>query len=141
MLQSPRITAALAAVAGTAVVGVSVGVAHASRARQSATPLTVSVASAHQTSTRFNTIQISGRVGPSASLAGGNGSIILYRETRAGLQQLSFNGPQTHPSSSGAFSIKSTGEPTGTNTYVVQYVPSATGYAMQGVATEHITVR
>jgi hypothetical protein len=91
--------------------------------------------------TAAHTIEISGHVTPTASLAGGTGSLILYRQTRSGLQQLSFNGNQTRPSrKNGAFTLIAASEPTGRFTYVVQYVTSAPGYAQQVVATRKIRV-
>ena len=80
-------------------------------------------------------MQISGHVSPTKSLAGGAGSLILYRQTRSGLQQLSFNGRQTRPSrKNGAFTLVAASEPTGRFTYVVQYVPSALGYGTELVS-------
>jgi hypothetical protein len=91
--------------------------------------------------TAAHTIEISGHVTPTASLAGGTGSLILYRQTRSGLQQLSFNGNQTRPSrKNGAFTLIASSEPTGRFTYVVQYVPSAPGYAPQVLTTRKIRV-
>jgi hypothetical protein len=107
---------------------------------QPATP-TITVTTAREVSTATRKILIAGRIAPTASLQGGSGSLILYRLTSAGLQQLSFNGPQTRPKSNGSFSIVSTGEPTGSNTYVLQYVPSALGYTTQTVVSRRIRVR
>jgi hypothetical protein len=91
--------------------------------------------------TAAHTIEITGHVTPTASLAGGTGSLILYRQTRSGLQQLSFNGNQTRPSpKNGGFTLIASSEPTGRFTYVVQYVPSAPGYAPQVLATRKIRV-
>ena len=135
----------LVAASAVAAVGGGIAQARAPQATHQATTttpsaLTVTVTSARETSTRYRSVTIAGRISPTASLRGGAGSLILYRETRSGLIQLSFNGPQTRPRANGGFTMKSTGEPKGANTYVVQYVPSATGYAAQGIATEHITV-
>ncbi len=86
-------------------------------------------------------VVISGTVGPTASLNGGNGSLILYRATKSGFQQLSFNGSQTRPSRKhGAFRLVATGEPRGRNRYIVQYVPSALGYGSQVTASRRVTV-
>ena len=106
---------------------------------RAATP-TITVTESREVSSATRKVLIAGRISPAASLQGGVGSLILYRLTSAGLQQLSFNGPQTHPRSNGSFSILSTGEPTGTNTYVLQYVPSALGYATQSVVSRRIRV-
>jgi hypothetical protein len=106
---------------------------------RAATPK-ITVTQAREVSTATRKVRIAGRISPTASLQGGAGSLILYRLTSAGLQQLSFNGPQTHPDRNGSFSIESTGEPTGTNTYVLQYVPSALGYTTQSVVSRHIRV-
>jgi hypothetical protein len=100
----------------------------------------ITVTRAREVSTATRTILIAGRISPAASLQGRAGSLILYRLTSSGLRQLSFNGPQTHPRSNGTFSIVSTGEPTGTNTYVLQYVPSALGYTTQSVVSRRIRV-
>jgi hypothetical protein len=107
---------------------------------QPATP-TITVTTAREVSTADRKVLIAGRITPAASLQGGSGSLILYRLTSSGLRQLSFNGPQTHPRSNGSFSILSTGEPTGTNTYVLQYVPSAAGYTTQTVVSRRIRVK
>jgi hypothetical protein len=91
------------------------------------------IASARQTAP--HTVQISGHISPTKSLVGGAGSLILYRQTRSGLQQLSFNGDQTRPSrKNGAFTLIAASEPTGRFTYVVQYVPSAQGYGTEMVS-------
>ncbi len=118
------------------------GTATATSAPVTAAPqaASVKITSAREISTATRKIRIAGRISPTASLAGGAGSLILYRETKAGLQQLSFNGSQTRPARNGSFTLESTGEPTGTNTYVVQYVPSALGYAVQSVVTRRIKV-
>jgi hypothetical protein len=101
-------------------------------------PAKIVISKARQTAPQ--TIEISGHVTPTASLAGGTGSLILYRQTRSGLQQLSFNGNQTRPSlKNGAFTLIASSEPTGRFTYVVQYVPSAPGYA-QVLATRKVRV-
>jgi hypothetical protein len=96
-------------------------------------PTKIVITGARQTAPQ--TVQISGHVSPTQSLAGGAGSLILYRQTRSGLQQLSFNGRQTRPArKNGAFTLVASSEPTGRFTYVVQYVPSAPGYGPELVS-------
>ena len=111
------------------------GTATATSAPVTAAPqaASVTVTSAREISTATRKVRFAGRISPTASLAGGTGSLILYRKTRTGLQQLSFNGNQTRPARNGSFVLETTGEPTGTNTYVVQYVPSALGYGRSTV--------
>ena len=102
-------------------------------------PTKIVIATARQTAA--HTVRITGHVTPTKSLAGGSGSLVLYRQTRAGLQQLSFNGKQTRPKrKTGAFVLVAASEPVGRFTYVVQYVPSAPGYAPR-LATRKIRVR
>ncbi|HLI61103.1 MAG TPA: hypothetical protein VKV21_15680 [Solirubrobacteraceae bacterium] len=87
-------------------------------------------------------IVIQGTISPLASLKGGAASLILYRQTKAGPQQLSFNGSQTRPNQrTGRFRMTATGEPTGRNKYILQYVPSASGYSPQITVRRTITVR
>ncbi len=100
----------------------------------------ITITRAREVSTATRKVLLAGRISPTASLQGANGSLILYRVTSSGLQQLSFNGPQTRPKSNGSFEIVSTGEPTGTNTYVLQYVPSAIGFTTQTVVSRRIRV-
>jgi hypothetical protein len=104
-----------------------------------AAPTKIVIASARQTAA--HTVTIAGHVSPSKSLAGGSGSLVLYRLTRSGLQQLSFNGSQTRPSrKNGAFTLIAASEPIGRFTYFVQYVPSAPGYATE-LASRKVRVR
>ena len=92
--------------------------------------------------TAAHKITIRGHITPARSLNGGAGSLILYRVTTAGLQQLSFNGPQTRPNKkSGDFTLVASSEPVGRHTYIVQYVPSAIGYAPQVTTSRKIRVR
>ena len=87
-------------------------------------------------------IAIRGSIRPVASLKGGAASLILYRQTKAGPQQLSFNGAQTRPDKkTGAFMMTAGGEPKGKNKYILQYVPSAIGYSPQVTVRRTITVR
>lgn len=86
------------------------------------------------------TVRISGTITPTASLNGSAGSLILYRQTSSGLEQLSFNGRQTHPPRNGKFTITAAGEPAGRNTYVLEYVPSSIGYVPQVTATRKLRV-
>lgn len=117
------------------------GTATATSTSITAMPLipTIRIISARQTTA--GKIAISGTVSPTASLRGGAGSLILYRQTTSGPQQLSFNGRQTRPNAkTGAFTLEASGEPRGRNTYIVQYVPSALGYGMQVTVRRAITV-
>jgi hypothetical protein len=101
---------------------------------------TIRITEARQTAT--GKITIRGTVQPVASLKGGAGSLILYRQTKFGPQQLSFNGGQTRPNQkTGAFTMTASGEPKGRNQYSLQYVPSALGYAPQVTVRRTITVR
>jgi hypothetical protein len=87
-------------------------------------------------------IAIAGTIRPRQSLNGGAASLILYRQTKAGPEQLSFNGSQTRPNEkTGAFRMTATGEPTGRHRYILQFVPSAEGYAPQVTVRRTITVR
>jgi hypothetical protein len=109
-------------------------------------PLTVQPASAtlkisRARQTISHTIEIEGSVAPTASLNGGAGSLILYLQTSAGLEQLSFGGNQTRPRSNGDFRLVAGEQPIAQNTYVVEYVPSAMGFPPQVVATRRIRVR
>ncbi len=101
---------------------------------------TITVTEARQIAT--GKIAFKGKISPVASLKGGAGSLILYRVTKAGPQQLSFNGGQTRPNQkTGAFTMTATGEPTGKNKYALQYVPSALGYTSPVMIRRTITVR
>jgi hypothetical protein len=109
-------------------------------------PVTVEPASAKVTITKArqtisHTIEVEGRVSPMASLKGGAGSLVLYRQTTAGLQQLSFGGLQTRPAKNGAFRLVAGDQPIARSTYVVQYVPSGEGYPPQVLASRKIRVR
>jgi hypothetical protein len=118
------------------------GTAAATSAAVTATALapTINVSEARQVGT--GKIAIKGTISPVASLRGGAGSLILYRITKAGPQQISFNGGQTRPNpKTGAFTMTATGEPTGKNKYALQYVPSAVGYTSQVTVQRTITVR
>lgn len=100
----------------------------------------VTISKARQTTSRR--IVIAGRVSPVRSLNGGAGSLILYRETKSGLVQLSFNGRQTRPNrKTGAFRLSAGNQPIARSTYVVQYVPSAVGFPAQALASRKIRVR
>ncbi len=118
------------------------GSAAATSAAVTATPLvsTIKVTEARQIAT--GKIAIKGTISPVASLKGGAGSLILYRITKTGPQQISFNGGQTRPNQkTGAFTMTATGEPTGKNKYALQYVPSALGYSSPVMIRRTITVR
>jgi hypothetical protein len=98
----------------------------------------ISLREARQTSA--GKVTFKGKISPIASLRGGSGSLILYRKTTAGPQQLSFNGGQTRPNlKTGAFTLVATGEPRGKHSYIIQYVPSALGYG-QALVRRTITV-
>ena len=99
---------------------------------------TVKITKTSVSSTRK--LRISGTISPTASLNGGAGSLILYRQSIYGLVQLSFNGAQTRPGHSGAFTLTASGEPAGTHTYVIQYIPSSIGYGGQALATRKIRI-
>ena len=99
----------------------------------------VRITKARQTTSRR--IEIEGTISPTASLNGGDGSLILYRETSAGPVQLSFSGDQTRPKHNGSFRLVAGDQPIARSTYVVQYVPSAEGYLAQAVASRKIRVR
>lgn len=101
----------------------------------------VTISKARQTTSRR--IEIEGKVSPTASLNGGAGSLILYRETKnAGLVQLSFGGNQTRPKrSNGSFRLVAGDQPIARSTYVVQYVPSGEGFPAQAIASRKIRVR
>ena len=136
-----------AAWAGMAVVCVvtakdSSGKGSATSAPVTVTPAAPKVKIATARQIAAGTITITGHVTPTASLKGGAASLILYRQTRSGLQQLSFNGSQTRPArKNGAFALVAKSEPVGRFTYVLEYVPSAPGYAPQVLATRKIRVR
>jgi hypothetical protein len=118
------------------------GTATATSASVTAAPLTptIKITEARQIAT--GKIAIRGTIRPVASLKGGAGSLILYRQTKTGPQQLSFNGGQTRPNlKTGAFTMTATGEPKGKYKYVLQYVPSALGYTAPVMVTRTITVR
>ena len=118
------------------------GSATATSPAVTATPLTptIKVTEARQVGT--GKIAVKGAISPVASLKGGAGSLILYRITKAGPQQISFNGGQTRPNpKTGAFTMTATGEPTGKNKYALQYVPSAPGYTSPVMIRRQITVR
>lgn len=118
------------------------GSATAASAAVTATPLrpTIKITRARQIAT--GKIVIQGKIRPIASLKGGAASLILYRKTKAGPEQLSFNGAQTRPNKrTGAFRMTATGEPTGRHKYILQYVPSAPGFTPQITVRRKITVR
>ena len=118
------------------------GSAAATSPAVTATPLTptIKVTEARQVAT--GKIAIEGKISPVASLNGGAGSLILYRVTKAGPVQLSFNGGQTRPNKkTGAFTMTAGGEPAGKNKYALQYVPSALGYTSPVMIRRTITVR
>jgi hypothetical protein len=107
-----------------------------------ASPATPKIVITRARQTAPHKITIRGHITPRVSLNGGAGSLILYRVTSAGIQQLSFNGPQTRPNKkTGAFLLVASSEPVGRHTYIVQYVPSALGYAPQVTASRKIRVR
>jgi hypothetical protein len=107
-----------------------------------ATPLTATIKVTEARQTGTGSIEIKGTISPVASLSGGAGSLILYRVTKAGPQQLSFNGGQTRPNKkTGAFTMTANGEPKGKNKYALQYVPSALGYTSPVTIRRTITVR
>jgi endo-1,4-beta-xylanase len=106
--------------------GTSTAASSAVTARASTPKITLT--KARQTAAGKVTFQ--GKISPTASLAGGSGSLILYRKTSSGPEQLSFNGGQTRPNlKSGAFTLVASRQPRGKHAYVIQYVPSALGYA------------
>jgi hypothetical protein len=118
------------------------GSATAASVSVTATPLTPAIKVTEARQIAAGKIAIRGRISPVASLKGGAGSLILYRVTKTGPQQLSFNGGQTRPNQkTGAFTVTATGEPTGKNKYVLQYVPSALGYTSPVMIRRTITVR
>ena len=106
----------------------------------SAAPVTPTITITRARQTVAATVEVEGKVSPTASLAGGTGSLILYRQTKAGLQQLSFTGNQTRPAKDGTFRLVAGDQPVGRSAYVVQYVPSADGYTAQALATRRIRV-
>jgi hypothetical protein len=118
------------------------GSAAATSAAVTATPLTptIKVTEARQVAT--GKIAIKGTISPVASLKGGAGSLILYRVTKTGPEQISFNGGQTRPNQkTGAFTMTASSEPKGKNKYALQYVPSAVGYSSPVMIRRTITVR
>lgn len=118
------------------------GSATATSASVTATTVTPKIRITEARQVSAGKIAIKGTISPVASLNGGAGSLILYRLTKAGPQQLSFNGAQTRPNQkTGAFTMTATGEPKGANKYVLQYVPSALGYTSPVMVTRTITVR
>jgi hypothetical protein len=118
------------------------GTATATSASVTATPQRPSIRIAEARQVAPGKIEIRGTIRPVASLKGGAASLILYRQTKAGPEQLSFNGRQTRPNvKTGAFLMTATGEPKGRNQYILQYVPSATGFTPQTTVRRTITVR
>lgn len=117
--------------------GAATAVSPAVTARPAA--MKVTITKARQTTSRR--IEIEGKVSPTGSLHGGAASLILYRETKAGLVQLSFGGSQTRPKRNGSFRLVAGDQPIARSTYVVQYVPSGEGYPAQAIASRKIRVR
>jgi hypothetical protein len=87
------------------------------------------------------TLVITGKITPRAAAAGGSGSLVLYRESASGPQQLTFNEADTYPSAKGTFTLTVTGEPTGRHSYVLQYVPGVAGYATQVTISRKFRIR
>lgn len=118
------------------------GSATAASAAVTATPQRPAIRITEARQIAAGKIAIQGTIRPIASLKGGAASLILYRQTKAGPEQLSFNGAQTRPNQkTGAFRMTATGEPTGRNKYILQYVPSAPGFSPQITVQRTITVR
>jgi hypothetical protein len=118
------------------------GSAAATSAAVTAVPLTPAIRVTEARQVAPGKIAIKGKINPVASLKGGAGSLILYRVTKTGPEQISFNGGQTRPNQkTGAFTMTASSEPKGKNKYALQYVPSAVGYRSPVMIRRTITVR
>jgi hypothetical protein len=87
------------------------------------------------------TLTISGKITPAAAAKGGVGSLILYRMSSSGPQQLTFDETDTVPASNGTFTLVVTGEPAGRHTYALQYVPGLPGFVSQVTITRKFRIR
>ena len=86
-------------------------------------------------------LTLTGKITPAGAARGGLGSLILYRQSASGPQQLTFDEADTTPATNGSFTLALTGEPTGRHTYILQYVPGAAGYVTQVTVTRKYRIR
>jgi hypothetical protein len=85
-------------------------------------------------------LTLTGKITPAGAARSGLGSLILYRQSASGPQQLTFDEIDTTPATNGTFTLTITGEPTGRHTYILQYVPGAAGYVTQVTITRKFRI-